>query len=307
MPAEKLSYLFLGSEELLLLSGFKKPGKGFEISCFVQKELPSHIISEGMIGDEKLLKELLLELKESDSYGPLQKRKIILVLPDCLVDSKFLQVPHLSKKELSNYLDVEAERLVSDQLSDSIMDYSVLASRQRVLNLHLAAVSRAVIAAYQELMWEVFSRCHGITFRGDLIWPLIIDLSQSEGVILLESHDSGIYIAAGREGFMYLYREENTGGELSPEYDDLLEFVKKADSYLQQELNQPPITKIYHWNTGKKLAGSFTYPRLENGHSWHELRGEKLKLKQCEKMDEFLHTRSPHILPAAGMMLYESL
>ena len=307
MPAGKLSYLFLGSDEILLLSGFKKPGKGFVISGFEQKELPSHIISEGMIADEELLKELLLELKEPDSCRLLQKRKIILVLPDCLVDSKFLQVPHLSKKELSNYLDVEAERLVSDQLSDSIMDYSVLASRHRVLNLHLAAASRAVITAYQELMWEVFSRCHGITFRGDLIWPLIIDLSKSEGIILLESHDSGVYIAAGREGFMYLYREESTEGEFAPVFDDLLEFVKKADSFLQQELNQPPIGKIYHWNTGKNPAGSFTYPRLENGHSWHELKGENLQLQEDEKMDEFLQTRSPHILPAAGMMLYESL
>ncbi len=292
----KTSFILINKDEVVYITAGKTNKNRHCIHDFQYLNLPEGTIKDGIPENEQILTEHLKYIRErAREVGG----KIQVVLPDEAVNSKFMRLPALAKRELAEYVNVEAERLAGFASDEGSVDYSVLSRKNDYLNLHLAAVKKEVLQSYQKIHWQVFNGCHGITFRGDVIWPLVFHISAGETIMLLENYQRRGFITVGKRGRILLYRPWSSTGKLN---QDVVDVAREADSFLSQELNEDSARKIYCWLTDKH---DIKLPELNAGYSWKMLSPDQFKFVENENWHRFISSASTSVLPAVGMMLRE--
>lgn len=301
-----LAVLSLNNEEIFYASRRMNNKKQLIEVLYERFEGESGSNKEGASID--LLQDSLSKIKEKIKYKP---HRLNLIINNEDIIARSCQFPLLNKRELEECIYLEAERNVPYNISEAMVDYSLLGSGETGYNIYLVAVPRSLIKSYCQVIGNEFPMLHRITIRGESIWLLLRNLLQEKEILLLEDYQKEIYLTAGGKNNIFFSRHFPKEQYNKDSSLDLKSFISSADEYLQKEYNKKPIKKILYWSGFNKEYKAIPQEDFSAGHFWVKLELNKLKffknLNKAEKSkDNSLSSlNSSSLLPALGMLSSE--
>lgn len=108
-------------------------------------------MKDGEILDLKEVAKSVKELFNNGLIGNISTNRVALSVPTFRTFTREIQLPKMSKKELNEAVQAEAEQYIPRQLSDLYLDYTITSTTETDYKIYMVAVTKNIVDSYVNL------------------------------------------------------------------------------------------------------------------------------------------------------------
>ena len=105
----------------------------------------------GVIVKPEIIAKAAHELFDKHLIGDVTTRRASLAIPAYRTFTRSIQMPKLTKKQLAEAIELEAEQYISMPLDETYLDYSVIRENKDNMDVFIVAVPKDIVDSYLEL------------------------------------------------------------------------------------------------------------------------------------------------------------
>jgi type IV pilus assembly protein PilM len=128
------------------ISGKKHLVRGYGVTSFDHAS-----VADGVIVDPEAIARVTYDLFDKNLIGDITTRRVALAIPAARTFNRTVQLPKLSKKDLSAAVKLEAEQYIPLPLDDLYLDYDIISQTEAGTELLLVAAPRRIVDSYMTL------------------------------------------------------------------------------------------------------------------------------------------------------------
>lgn len=144
------------SDLKLRLVQLKKSGRKIKLHCFGEIAVPSGVMIEGEIKNEKALADLIKKLLHSTIGGKVLSPYVIASLPERKTFVKVIETQKLPAEEMAGAIKWEAQQHIPMVIDDVYLDWQVMASKDekavKKVNVLVGASPKIISDSYVKIL-----------------------------------------------------------------------------------------------------------------------------------------------------------
>lgn len=126
----------------------KKKGTYFDVVGYNRLRLPKGLVVEGEIKDENKLAALIRELLNNAKPQKITDSYVVSSLPENKIFTEIIKVPSMKEGDLKEAVKWEAENHIPISVEDVYLDWQVLSTKGRDMELLLSAAPKELVNGY---------------------------------------------------------------------------------------------------------------------------------------------------------------
>lgn len=141
------------SDLAIRLAVLKKKKQGFKIEAYGEKLLPPGLISEGAILKPDQVAAMINDLIKKAVGGRIKMENVIACLPEIKTFIKLISIPWPKDNNLTESIITETQKHIPLSLSESYLDWQIVASQEKEwLKILLGVAPQKIVNNYIELL-----------------------------------------------------------------------------------------------------------------------------------------------------------
>ena len=139
------------SIKVMQLEQIKSNQKTRRVQGYGSIQYDKAAIADGKIKEPDLVAKAIKELFESSLIGDITTRRVAMSLPVARTYNRVLSLPLLKTKELDEAVRLEAEQYIPVPIEELYIDYDVISSNDKGLEVLLSAAPKKIVDSYATL------------------------------------------------------------------------------------------------------------------------------------------------------------
>jgi len=149
---EPLFGLDIGHASLKAMQVEVTPGKPPKVMGYGLSGFDASAIQNGIITNPELIANAMHQLFETGLTGSITSQRVACALPTAHTFSRPISVPAMSRKEIIEAINLEAEQYIPIPLTSLYLDYEILSQTEQSSEVLLVAASKNIVDSYFKVL-----------------------------------------------------------------------------------------------------------------------------------------------------------